>query len=191
MKNIWQYSSSEVTILPFIYRPAITIGESLSSYIHRTSKENYVSVHELWRLIAREGAHYPQASISSNIDIYPYNLIDINQLADLLNTNSAGLDALTFIPVYENLGIAKDYIPNSRALSGSISTYRRYCPECLRYNKFYKLIWQVNELQYCSEHNTVLLNKCYNCNKSIPILPNVNELGICPYCNFNLTCSAN
>lgn len=161
-------------------------GESLSSYMHRLAKANYISNHELWRHITPEGVHYPQTSMSSNIDVCPVNLMNMNKLENMLMYNSRSLDPLTFIPVLQKMDMSREEMPASRSLSGLISKYRKFCPECLKTDNYYKLIWQVNELKFCPKHNIKLESKCQNCNKQIPILPSKSFLGECPYCNNDL-----
>lgn len=154
--------------------------------MHRLAKCNYISNHELWRSITPTGVHYPQSSMSSAIDVCPINLIDIKKLGQMLLSDTQVLESLTFIPLLEKMIIPRETMPSTRCLSGLISVYRRFCPECLKKKNLYKLIWQVNELNFCPEHNVKLECKCSNCSKPISILPSNSDLGVCPNCNFEL-----
>lgn len=174
-------------ILSLIYRPTPKEGESLSSYMHRVAKSNFISNHELWRSITPEGVHYPQSSMSSGIDVCPINLIDIKKFENMLLNSFQPLELLTFIPVLEKMGINKSSMSRSRSLSGLISENRRFCPECLKADSYYKLIWQVKEVNFCFEHNVMLQNKCPNCGKNMPILPSDSLIGKCSYCNYELS----
>lgn len=172
--------------MQLIIRPQAFQDESLSSYMHRLAKFNYISNHELWRSITPKGVHYPQTSMSSFIDVCPINLIDIKKFGQMLLSDTQTLESHTFIPVLEKMNISRETIPSTRCLSGLISEHRRFCPECLKKNNLYKLIWQVKELNFCPEHNVKLEGKCPNCSKPVPILPNNSTLGECPQCNFEL-----
>ncbi len=172
--------------MPLLFRPQLLEGESLSSYIHRVSKANFVSAHELWRLLSRKGVHYPQSSKSSAIDVCPINLIDMKKLGQMLLSDTQVLESLTFIPLFEKMSISREIMPSTRCLSGLISEHRRFCPECLKKKNLYKLIWQVKELSFCPEHNVKLECKCPNCSTLIPTLPSNSDLGMCPNCNFEL-----
>lgn len=143
---------------------------------------NYVDTHDLWRLL-KSNNHYPQSSDSVPIDIYPESLIDLDKFGVLLGMGKESLEKLTFMPVFKKLGINENFIANSRILSNVVGRYRKYCPECLKVNRMYKLIWQVNEINFCPIHKIKLINYCTNCNKKIPILPSKSEIGICPYCH--------
>lgn len=172
--------------LPLIIRTQAFQEESLSSYMHRLAKFKCISNHELWRSITPTGVHYPQTSMSSYIDVCPINLIDMKKFGQMLLSDTQTLESHTFIPVLEKMNISREALPAARCLSGLTSEHRRFCPECLKKNNFYKLIWQVKELNFCPEHNVKLEGKCPNCSKPIPVLPNNNTLGQCPQCNFEL-----
>lgn len=170
----------------FLFRPSPKNNESLTSYIHRVAIKNHVSNHELWRLLAPNTAHYPQASLSNSLDIYPYSFFDLNLYESMLLHKEHRLHTLTFIPLFEKFGIYIDTIPHSRILSGLIDKYRKYCPACLEEYLYYKLIWQVKEITWCPKHNISLFSKCWNCNKNLNLLPSDSQIGICPYCGEEL-----
>lgn len=172
--------------MPLISRPQPLQDESLSSYMHRLAKYNYISNHELWRFVTPKGVHYPQTSMSSTIDICPINIIDIKKLGQMLSSDTQVLESLTFIPLLEKMSISRKVMPSTRCLSRLVSEHRRFCPECLKKKNLYKLIWQVKELSFCPEHNVKLECKCPNCSTPIPILPCNSDLGVCPNCNFEL-----
>lgn len=172
--------------MPLISRLHPFQDESLSSYIHRLSKSNYISNHELWRSITLEGVHYPQSSMSQAIDVCPINLIDMKILGQMLLGDTQVIESLTFIPILEKMSISRKVMPSSRCLSGLISEHRRFCSECLKKKNLYKLIWQVKEFNFCPDHNIKLECKCPNHSRPIPILPSNNDLGVCPNCNFEL-----
>lgn len=163
-----------------------TRGESLSSYLQRISKLNYISAHDLWRYIMRKESHYPQSSFSASLDICPNSFIDLDLLASMLKINKDDLEYLTFIPTFKKLGVSNVRINHSRVLSNTIEEHRKFCPKCIEENRVYKLIWQVKEVQYCPIHNIKLHYKCNNCDIKIAIVPSTSEIGICTSCKSDL-----
>jgi len=172
----------EVVILKILIRSYPLPGESLSSLIQRIAKLNFIDPHDIWRLL-NIGKHYPQSSLSAPIDISPNSLIDLNYFAEQLDLSLEALEKLTFLPVFQKFGIDMEDCSSSRILSNEVERYRKYCPECLKSSKMYKLIWQVCSINFCHIHNISLMNRCPNCNNRIPILPSKSDIGICPYCN--------
>jgi DNA-binding transcriptional MerR regulator len=160
--------------------------ECLTSYLQRIAKSNYATPHDIWRFLSHEEAHYPQSSMSSQIDISPKNFLDIEKLLTMLITKIGNIEDLTFTTAYRKVGVPVTSISHSRILSAILEQSRKFCPECLEENLSYKLIWQVKEVEYCPVHNTKLQSKCNNCSTSISIMPSNSEIGICPNCNFNL-----
>ncbi len=171
----------------FLIKSFAEQGEGLSSFIHRISKLNYVSPNDIWRLLRREATHYPQSSISSIMDIYPECFIKLDKLSSMLDLDKNSLERLTFMPVYQKLGIPKSAIPHSRILSTLIGNYRKFCPVCIQENVYYKLLWQVQEVNFCTIHNIRLQTSCMKCGKKIPILPSNSDIGFCPYCGSALS----
>lgn len=161
-------------------------GESLSSYLQRISKLNFVGSYDFWRLLIQNGTHYPQSSLSASLDLCPYCFIELHKLASMLDITGESLENMTFIPLYKKLGIDKLVVHHSRVLSNIIERHRKYCPKCLKENRYYKLIWQVKEVRYCENHCLELISRCPCCDKQIPILPSSSHISFCPYCNFDL-----
>ena len=136
-------------------------GESLSGYFQRIANLNYVNLYDLWRLLISKNSREPKSLISIALDIFPDKFIDLNKLASMLDIDEDSLESLTFIPIYQKIGISKSAIHHSRVLSNIIEKHRNICPECLKENSIYKLIWQVQELNFCPRHNTLLQSNCH------------------------------
>ncbi|MTI80833.1 MAG: TniQ family protein [Firmicutes bacterium] len=161
-------------------------GESLTSYMQRTAKANYITAHELWRFFTPIEKRYPQTSMSWLIDYVPSTLIDLDKMSEYLNLTQDELVRMSFKVV-----LNKFYPPNSndrklsssRILSGLLEQQsRRYCPECLKDNCIYKLLWQVKEIKYCDKHNIKLKSICPKCNKKIPLMDVNSKVGTCSKC---------
>ena len=105
----------------------------------------------------------------------------------MLGLESGSLESLTFLPIYSKMGIDKNRTMHSRILSGLVEKHRKYCPACLKMNRYYKLIWQIKEINYCNKHNCRLLNICLCCNRKIAPIPNNSQIGYCPYCGADLS----
>jgi len=113
-----------VLIMKFLFRLQPLEDECLSSYISRIAQANYVNPHELWRLMLPEGAHYPQSSISSSLDICPDSLLDMKKFGEMLQINENKLYSLTFKEVFTKLGITET--ARSRTLSSMLHDKRRF-----------------------------------------------------------------
>lgn len=176
-----------MSISTFLVRPKLIKDESLTSYIQRIATANHVKPHDVWRLLIKPYSHYPQSSLSTSLDIYPNSMIDINKLGEMLYLKKDLIEHLTFSKVFKKFGVEEKKVANSRILSGLINKHRKYCPNCLSENLYYKLIWQIKEIHFCDKHNVFLNDFCWKCHNKIPLLPNNEIIGYCPYCNANLT----
>jgi hypothetical protein len=172
--------------MELLIRPAIEQGECLSSYLQRVSNSNFISSHYLWRHVLKSNTHYPQSSISRLVDVTPSSTLDLSLLSSLLLTSQNTLEDITFMNVFKKFGVDIDDINHSRILGNLIDTNRKFCPECISENPYFKLIWQVTEIKHCERHGLELNTKCSNCNSFIPILPNSADIRECPSCGFDL-----
>lgn len=173
----------------FLFRPKPFEKESLSSYLQRIADANYIYVNEIWKLLLQSNTHYPQSSRSHLLDICPNSTINLLKLAEALNFDKNIIEQLSFVPVYKNFYIHENKISHSRLLSGLIEKHRKYCPECMREKRFYKLIWQVKEINCCKIHRIKLKHYCWQCNRKIPLVPSEGKIGYCPYCLADLSLS--
>lgn len=172
--------------MELLIRPATEQGECLSSYLQRLSNANFITSHYLWRHILEPNTHYPQSSISRLVDVTPSSTIDLSILSSLLLTCRDTLENLTFMHVFRKFSVDINDINHSRILSNLIDTNRKFCPDCISENPYFKLIWRVTEINYCEKHGLELNTKCSNCNSFIPILPNSADIRKCPTCGFDL-----
>lgn len=161
-------------------------GECLTSYLARTAQANYIGFHELWRNIRREEVHYPQASLSASIDIYPYSLIEIEKLCQLCGLNQKQINNMVFKKVYDFFSICDETMKYTKLLSNCVEYKRNYCPKCLSEKEMFKLIWQVKDITCCIVHGLKLYQTCWQCKAEISLLPNGSLVGYCSKCNAML-----
>ena len=173
-----------------INRPQPFKGESLTGYLQRIAQENYISPHELWRLLMVEGTHYPQSNMAKVLDYVPGNILNLEKMSYYLNVGMERIISLTFqvalMKFYPNETTVSEFA-SSRILIGLTEPTRKFCPECLKGYPFYRLIWQVKEISYCQKHRIRLLSYCPNCNKKVGLLGVNSKVGQCSYCNFPLS----
>lgn len=161
--------------------------ESLTSYLSRLATVNYVNNHDIWRKLMICDSHYPQASFSRILDITPHTVINVNTLCEMLKLESNDIFNMTFVKIYNKFAISLDEISTSKVLMNSVCDYRKYCPMCMKDKNIYKLIWQVEEINYCKDHKIYLYDCCWNCKRKIPLLSSNSENGYCPFCGSDLS----
>lgn len=165
-----------------INRPQPFPEESLTSYLQRIAQNNYIPPHELWRWFMVEGAHYPQSSIAKVIDYVPGNILDLKKMSCSLDIEIEKIISLTFQVVlkkfYSKYTTDSEFAA-SRILIGMIDSTRKFCLKCLRDFSYYKLIWQVKEINHCQKHNVRLLSQCPNCQRKISLFSVKSRVGFC------------
>lgn len=68
-----------------------------------------------------------------------------------------------------------------------------WCPLCLEEFKnesglyYYPLIWFMQPVKSCINHNILLVEICSSCRKTVPVLHRSSKNGHCPYCDNQLT----
>lgn len=173
----------------FLKRPISFAGESLTSLILRTAELNHTRPHVIWRHALPPRAHYPQSQISSLINCVPDSIFDTSVFSRLVGLDREQLENLTFTPVirkfFRNETPIED-MSSQRVTSGLIIKSLRYCPLCLNEKPYYRLIWQVQELNVCLEHGVYLIENCPSCNKALPQLAANGVIGFCPHCETSL-----
>jgi transcriptional regulator with XRE-family HTH domain len=71
-------------------------------------------------------------------------------------------------------------------LAGSVGSYLRYCPFCIKERSYYSLTWRFLCLPGCAEHHCTLLERCGHCGQTIPLFTAPLHMGICPSCQGDL-----
>lgn len=124
------------------------------------------------------------------LDIAPSFMLDINYLSDLVDKDCNKLMDLTFHFMLtrilgKNLNIVE--LLKKSILKKYFNYSRVYCPLCLKENSFYKLLWQIKDIDYCYKHHVKLLDKCPYCKNPIAFLTPLTEIGKCDKCFYELS----
>jgi small nuclear ribonucleoprotein (snRNP)-like protein len=158
-------------------------GESLFSYLIRLANGNGLEFLSFWNMIRR--SRYAQMGEVHRLNFFPFNLVDIDALVSISKQNKNDLLNCTFSKVI-NIFCSDSKPEKSRFLQSVILDKLKYCPKCLAKNKFYKLIWSIEDVKICSEHNVYLLDKCTLCGNEIKGC-DIKSIGICPHCGQDLS----
>ncbi len=79
---------------------------------------------------------------------------------------------------------------SSRSVKGflrsSIAFTLRYCPHCLSDHRYYRLIWRFTAVTGCVEYKRLLMDRCGQCGKTLPLFAAHVPSGICPACRADL-----
>src|SRR5258708_6056049 len=164
-------------------RPKPEYLESCTSYLTRMAERNGVSsVDGLAALcfphqdrrIARGLADYPPTSFKP--------------LMRSVACSEASLLGTTFFHLGMKFGRSPKPQPLSRFLSGSVATYLRYCPYCLRTQQqpYYSLLWRFVALKGCPVHSCKLLECCGHCGNFLSLFAAPLKVGKCLLCGLEL-----
>jgi hypothetical protein len=159
------------------------MGESLTSYLYRISEENGVNFKDVCELIKKISFPLKDAY---KLDLLATRYIDITCLATLLKKTNSEILKLTAHNV--NLKFLENLEGNNCAVVSSEfnKLERRYCKDCLREQKYFKLIWQVNELEICELHKAPLSCTCELCGIKQPYVGSQLIDFRCHFCKQSL-----
>lgn len=167
----------------FTIRPIPKAGESFTSYLLRLANENVFNVLLLvkyFQRIKHRSYHL--------IDIYPERIIYLEKLMNETNLRKETIYGLSFQPMLMKFAefdlSSGDNLRLSRLL---VQEHRRFCPKCLEEKGYFRLLWQVKEIQVCLEHGIHLTSKCNVCNREQPYMSNSLVHGLCHYCNNKIS----
>jgi len=157
--------------------------ESLTSYLMRLAKLNGIS-----SIDGISTLSFPNQDRRITRDIADYLPISFDQLITIGACNEEALRRTTFFYVTAKFGRSALPQPTSRFLSGCVSQYLRYCPQCLvqQQVKCYQLSWRFLAFVICYKHKCRLLETCGHCSTLIPLFTSPLKLGYCPKCQKSL-----
>jgi hypothetical protein len=174
----------------FSVRPRIYPGECLTSIMIRYSAANDITFEDFFSLV-RTFYYRSDLRNAHQIDINPTRILDINAFQSLLKHEENLLDVNSFHgPLLQFLNVNKlPLLNNSSTLIKDIfvKRVRRFCPDCLKENIFYKLLWQVKDIEICPTHNTPITSKCPVCGKEQSYIHSKLNRAECFSCGSSLT----
>ena len=157
--------------------------ESLTSYLMRLGELNGIS-----SIDGISTLSFPNQDRRITRDIADYQPVSFGHLMTIGVCNEEALRKTTFFHVTTKFGRSVLPQPTSRFLSGCISLYLRYCPQCLaqQHVKYYQLSWRFLAFVICYKHKCRLLETCGHCSALIPLFTSPFKLGYCPKCQKSL-----
>ncbi len=166
--------------------------ESLSSYLCRLAQEHCVTSQ---KLIVEEiapqimGEEYKVTLIKKNVSTLFSNSDAkpaINGMREKTLSLVQALKELTkrkdlsFLSLLNWKGVINE--------QGLFRQYRAWCPQCneqwRREKKviYEPLLWSFKEVNFCLEHNCLLIDECLCCSSRLPVIANFLQLGFCSRC---------
>lgn len=167
---------------PFYPRPFR--GESFTGYKQRFAKENDISPFDVWSFSKEKGM--PQKIFASRLEWAPDKQILLSRFAEISKLTVDNIHEMTFVIVLKKLDLGSEDFYKTRVLNGLFEPDRKFCPLCLNDKPFYRLIWQVKEIQICDRHFIRLISNCPVCKNKIPLLSKNAKVGFCPECESSL-----
>lgn len=168
----------------FKIRPNPQEGESLSGYLIRISEMNCFNFGSVREYLGVDNHYvYP-------LDILPQRNLVISKLIDLLGVNEKEILKMTFWNLlkkfYSNIIVESNQF---RAVISDIfvKNKRRYCVSCLREKHYYKLLWQISEIDMCDIHYTYLQSRCSLCGTEQPFISSTLGKFLCFKCRNDLS----
>lgn len=168
----------------FTIRPKPQEGESLSGYIIRISEVNCT---KFWSVMAYLGI---KSGYVYNLDTSPQKVVSISKLSNLLGIDEESILKMTFRNLFNKFysNIITDDNQFRNAVSDEIiSNKRRYCVSCLRESGYYKLLWQVKEIDMCSIHFTKLQSICSFCGTEQSFITSTLGTSLCFKCKNDIS----
>lgn len=161
-------------------------GESLSSFMLRFSKENGVKFLTFWNMVRKSNSNYAQMSQLYLLNFTPLNILDYSKLVVATGLNETEIFNMTLYNILKKFSI-NDNLDRSRFLidMGRDEMFY-YCPLCLKENPYHRLMWNIQNVTLCLNHEVYLKNTCPKCGRYIK-QNDIREISKCPYCFENLT----
>jgi transcriptional regulator with XRE-family HTH domain len=154
--------------------------ETLSSYMIRLAEANGIqSISDLRRLLAPK-QHFRPHLRGNMADLY---MQDFPDLARAANCTVDQVRQTTFF----HLVVKFQSRQPDHLLRDSLAPVLRFCPACLREAPYYRLDWRFLTLPGCHHHQCNLLDCCWHCHQTIPLLSHDLVMARCPHCHADLS----
>ena len=153
----------------------------------RIALDNCVSFIDVWKLF---NTHFqrPHLKDAIQLDLNHQKVISPSLLGQVVGLSEEQTRSMSFSVLFDKFNQSQETEQQSRnfMIGVILTSYRRFCRECLGEGKKYQLIWQVKEIQKCSKHNTELTTVCPHCEKQQPYIWGGMVEGRCNYCGESL-----
>lgn len=171
---------------PFSVKLQPFSGEALTSYIQRICWENMINPLSLLRELQVDLNRYTNSNESSKLDHYPNKMLSFLILSEITGIPVDELEDLNFINVVKRFSSKDALYSSNRFLTSELENYRKFCPHCVREEGYYKLLWQIKEVEACLNHKVYLMKECPECYKPITCLFPWSSIGYCN-CGYDIT----
>lgn len=179
----------------FLVRPSYLEGESLSSWRQRTAWENG------YRLFPVADGHVRRSD--PDLGYAAQDLVWVAALHD--STEQRCLD----MTLSGQVGVLVSHVGSRsqprwwlRCRYGKTGSHHgsMFCPQCLAADSipYFRLSWRYAFSTVCPIHHSLLTDQCPQCGRppwpsacgvSERISPSFTSFALCPYCDFNLSCT--
>ncbi|MEW4220731.1 TniQ family protein [Rossellomorea marisflavi] len=164
-------------------RPTFKPGESVSSYLLRLCKKNKISLSQLLMLIKNE-PHSIKKFIK--VDVMPDHLLDVRKLSALSGVTERSIRDHSYGLIAEKL-YGNQVMERGRSfqldlLKIVVGERRRFCAACLAEDYYFRLHWQVEEMEVCGVHQQKLVDSCWHCDEPQPYMNESLMENRCPSC---------
>lgn len=170
----------------FTIRPKPEDGESLSGYIMRISEANCMKFWSLMGYIGIRSSNYAYP-----LDESPEKIISISNFINLLGLDEESILKMTFSNLFNQFyfnSTLEDRLLKRSTVSDEIAKKNRlYCVSCLRESGYYKLLWQVKEINMCKIHFTKLQSCCSLCGAEQPFISSALSTFLCYKCGSDIS----
>jgi hypothetical protein len=172
----------------FTIRPKARPEESFSSYLLRIGSRNFAEYEAIYKKLTNGKFKKRDSRSDYLLDVNPIHILNLKQLSKLLKRTNEEIESLTCIPIYSKF--LDDFNNNAHRTLGMSQFInhknRRFCPECIKVG-FFKLYWQIADIEICHIHELKLQTKCSSCQLEQPYLNSDTLIrGRCYNCGFPL-----
>jgi len=158
-------------------------GECLTSFLYRLANENECKMPNLIEKIKMPGKRRGSKYTIPTLVFSPLDNYNMSKLSSFTGLAEKQLLGHTIHPYHLKFTHAINLLNREWE-----TQYRRFCPCCLEEKNYFKLIWQVKELEICLVHKVKLRHFCHKCNYLLPFADSITVLNKqCPKCEAFLT----
>lgn len=148
-----------------LHSPRMYADESLSGFLIRAVQDVY-PLNYIYSDLELNKKLKTLRPVNYNLDARELSQNDLNCIATLLRINKNDMKKMMLLNLDSSDGYYQFF--DAKAYISSISTLKaKVCPQCLRKEEYYRNIWHHINVSACPYHGCLLIDKCFNCGKSI------------------------